>query len=424
MKITVIAAAAVFLAVFFFYIIEKEPFYSIPIVLFAILGGNFSTLPFGKKMPNIYFNDILFILILFILLLRYFLTLKKIKFTFSPIVFVFFLWIIACTLSNLQSVDVLRGMAYLRGHIFAWLLLIFCLAFVGCKKQAYHLINLLMVWGAMLSIIQIVHIILKGDIIMTIVTKDIHLSWASSNYIAAFYVILIPIGISLVLAKTSPFYRLFLIANVLLMISALFLTASRGGVVALFAAVPVLMWRYKNWKTFLAFLAFGIIIAVAIILNPSTKVIWEGLVNFDTSSSVFSRVGTWIESWRIFTAHPVLGVGIGSMHYYVKNYYVLMTGNFELVKAHNLFLELLVENGIIGTLLFSILIVFIFRILYKNCTSFKKGFDSSLAWGMTAGIVAAIVHSMVEPTILNYSFGLLFWTIIGLAVLHTKVKNG
>ncbi|MBN1996548.1 O-antigen ligase family protein [candidate division KSB1 bacterium] len=423
MKITAIVATAIIFAILFFYVIEKESFYSIPVVLFAILGGNFSSLPFGKKMPNIYFNDILFLLILLIFLLRYFLTLEKFKFKFSPMVFVFFLFIISCLLSNLQSVDVLRGLAYLRGHIFAWLLFVFCLAFIEIRKQIHLLINLLMVWGALLSIIQIIHIWLKGDIIMTIITKDIHLGWASSNYIAAFYVLLIPIGISLVLAKIPAFYRLFLIITVLLMISALFLTASRGGVVALFAAFPVLLWRYKNWKTFIAFLVFAVVIAVAIFLNPSTTVIWEGLVNFDTSSSVFSRVGTWIEAWRIFKAHPVLGVGIGCMHYFTKNYYVLMTGNFELVKAHNLILELLVENGIIGALLFSILIFFIIRTLYKNCYFFPKSFDSSLAWGMAAGIIAAFVHSMVEPTILNYSFGLLFWAVIAMTVLHTNVKE-
>jgi O-antigen ligase len=139
-------------------------------------------------------------------------------------------------------------------------------------------------------------------------------------------------------------------------------------------------------------------------------------MGYQTSSSVLSRIEIWLESIKIFKSHPIFGVGLGNIHFYVENYFIKAASGFHLIKAHNLVLELLAETGIIGLAIFGTLLFKALRIQLHNCFQLDKGFQNSLAWGILSGTLAAIVHSMVEPNIMGYMFGLVFWMIVGLSI--------
>ncbi|HPG41671.1 MAG TPA: O-antigen ligase family protein [bacterium] len=420
-KMTGLIVGGMTVLILLYYYFDKYPFYIIPFILFSILAGNISAIPLGRKLPNIYFIDIEIVLIFMFFFFKLLMQSNNLTFSLTKFEKFFLLYLISCILANFGSVDVLRGFAYFRGYLFCFLLFVFSLKYIDTFEKIEKLFWMFMIWGIFLSLIIIHHVFSQGNLLITIATKNIHLNWGSSNYLAAFYVLIIPMGISVLFTKTLPVVqKTILITSIIIMISALFLTASRGGVVALAAGIFFLLFRYRNWKAFTAFLFFIIIVGIVIYLNPSAKFIWEGLAGFQSSSSVFSRIGTWYEAIRIIKEHPVFGVGLGNMHYFVQNYYIKLTGNFELLKAHNLFLELLVETGFLGFVFYNILLYNVYKIILKNNNRFNNPFHHSLAWGIFAGISATLVHSLVEPTILSYSFGLFFWTVVVIALKQAE----
>lgn len=399
-----------------FLLLEKYPEHSITIIIFSILLGSVSTITMGRKIPQLYFVDLALLLVCFILVLRYLMVANNFRVSVTPVERLFFVFLVYLFLTILQSVDFLRGLASLRIYIVGWLIFGFTLKYIKGAEQIRRLFWSLMIWGLLLSLIQIHHVLVQGNILITVLTKNIHLSWGSSNYIAAFYALLIPMGISMIfIKKLSISARLLLISVVLLMITALFLTGSRGGVVAFCFGSLVLLWRFRSWQTLLAFLFFCFLMGCVIFSIPSSQIIWQGLVGYQTSPSVLSRVELWKESIRIFMENPILGVGLGNINYHVE-----LAGSL-FMRSHNLMLELLSEAGIIGFLIFVGLILKILRIQIKNCAKIQNSFHHSLAWGVLAATIAALAHSMVEPNISSYMFALIFWTIIGISIKQKEL---
>ncbi|MHA1855127.1 MAG: O-antigen ligase family protein [Promethearchaeota archaeon] len=413
-SILFLSPMVVSLAFWFFWKFEN---YYLPIIIFSILAGNLSTIQFARKIPNLFFVDIVILIVFFIILLKYLQKENIFSFSIYSFELLFIIFIIYSFMSTIQSLDFFRGIGELRGIVASLFVFMVALRSIKHKDAIRRLFWVFMFWGAMLSLIQINHVLKQGNILMTVVTKNVHLSWGSSNYIASFYALLIPIGISTLFSKEISIpSKICLILIIILMISALFLTGSRGGVLALFIGMLFLFLRFKTWKARAYFLFLLIIIGLVIYLNPSSKIVWESITGFKTSSSVFSRIGTWIESFKVFQAHPLLGVGPGNMHYYIKSYYIRATGGFTLLKAHNLALELLAETGIVGFLIFIAIISKILKVQIQNCSRITDKFHLPLAWGILVGTISALIHSMVEPNILSYMYGIIFWTIAAMAI--------
>ena len=401
-----------------FFIIEKKPEYSIIFIIFSILLGPISTIPLKGKIPQLYFIDVVLSLAFFILLLKYLLLKDTFSISFSFIELLFLVFILYSFVTILQSIDFFRGLASLRNYLMGWFVFGLVLRIINNQKQIEKLFWMLMIWGVCLSLIEIYSILSQGNILLTVITKNVHLSWGKSNYIASFYALLIPLGVSILFTKNlSTQTKLLLMSFILLMITSIFLTGSRGGVVALAIGFLVLLWRFRSWQTLVAFLFFCFLVGVVIFFNPSSQIIWQRLVGYQTSPSVFSRIELWTECIKIFKESPILGVGLGNVNYHMK-----LSGAL-FVKAHNLILELLSETGIIGFIIFAGLFYKVFRIQIENCINIQSGFQDSLAWGILAGTIAVFSHSMVEPNISSYQFSLVFWTVIGISVKQEEFRK-
>ncbi len=223
-----------------------------------------------------------------------------------------------CLLTVFKAVDPLRGLALFKNLLAGLLVFEIVLRFVKTREQIINLVQLLMFWGTVLAVIQLITMFNQGDLLETIRRKNIHLSFGSSNYIAAFYVVLIGLGLPrLFTPSLSTNKRLSLGAVIFLMLTCLFLTGSRGGVVALFVGFLVVLFRFRSLKKLLLILPFSLLVAIAIYLNPSSRIVFAGLIDFRTSASVLTRLELWLESWRLFRENPWFGVGLGNVDFHI-----------------------------------------------------------------------------------------------------------
>ena len=88
------------------------------------------------------------------------------------------------------------------------------------------------------------------------------------------------------------------------------LTYSRSSYAAFLVSMTYIAWRRKSLKFFLFIIILFLTTVYALPRSPGG----EG-VDLERTSSIQARIDSWTTAWRIFTRHPVLGVGFNTYRY-------------------------------------------------------------------------------------------------------------
>ena len=154
---------------------------------------------------------------------------------------------------------------------------------------------------------------------------------------------------------------------------------------------------------------FGCVVAVLATLGgivwgfstqPQYVARFESITNTTTDASNLGRFDVWISSINMFKDHPVTGVGIGQWRTIYEASYRLPTENQHLYHAHNNFIQLLGEVGLLGLLG---VLIFYGSIVVDNFVVWFKNRDPYSLCAMIAVICYVFVFGQVEYTLDNSS---------------------
>lgn len=178
------------------------------------------------------------------------------------------------------------------------------------------------------------------------------------NSLAFLLVLALPIAWHLGLTHRSAIIRWVNRLYIPLGTLATFLTGSRGALIILAAAlliVPATMGRLSlRMKVAVLGVLAASVIAAAIYVPPKT---WARLATTadEIQSGTFNeRKVIWEAGLELFPQHPIGGVGAGGFPQAAKP---LLGYKIE---AHNTFLSVLVEEGLVGFILFSLMFASLF----------------------------------------------------------------
>ena len=192
---------------------------------------------------------------------------------------------------------------------------------------------------------------------------------------------------------------------------------------SLMAAYQMFMVKENNIKVF----SRNVLIALAIVLfaqfafpfilnNFISSGISSGADRLIGSSEYLSRWLEWQKAWLAFLDAPLLGHGWGSYGFQSFWYHdqVATIGmpraNDYFAHSHNLILQLLVEVGLLGTL---ILVAPIAFILLKTFFKYKSDVTT---FGLLMICVISLIHSMVEFPLWHSNFLIVFFIVLFLIV--------
>ena len=154
---------------------------------------------------------------------------------------------------------------------------------------------------------------------------------------------------------------------------------------------------------------FGCVVAVLVVLGgvvwgfstqPQYVARFESITNTTTDGSNLGRFDVWTSSINMFKDHPVTGVGIGQWRTIYEASYRLPTENQHLYHAHNNFIQLLGEVGLLGLLG---VLIFYGSIVVDNFVVWFKNRDPYSLCAMIAVICYVFVFGQVEYTLDNSS---------------------
>ena len=137
---------------------------------------------------------------------------------------------------------------------------------------------------------------------------------------------------------------------------ALILTAKRGPLlcgVLCFIGLYFLCYPNKIFRTSVKLLLVGALIAVILFILvpriPVLNAVYQRFTTVGDDAESHGRLKMWEFAWQMFKQRPILGYGWDSFTVYFKKTGIYV-GN--LPHAHNVYLQLLAERGIVGLLCF------------------------------------------------------------------------
>lgn len=186
--------------------------------------------------------------------------------------------------------------------------------------------------------------------------------------------------------KRNNFLRLLNFAYPLVTTVALILSGSRGALVACIPAYLYLLWSFCRLSIWLKSL-FSIVLVVACIgisqmdLTPQLNRLSTTLESA-SGDKLTGRLDIWEAGWDVFSKHPILGIGAGAFPEATRNYNV-MKDQGEPLPAHNTYLSVLTETGVIGFVIFMLILATVIRALLLFPKAVREVWAASfIAWAV------------------------------------------
>lgn len=157
---------------------------------------------------------------------------------------------------------------------------------------------------------------------------------------------------------------------VLIVISAVFLTASRTALITTFTAFGFALWTWRKadrWQKISSGLLFVLLVLGMFYFTPASSRRRLATIPGElTSGTIHGRTRIWKTGLKVLKRHAILGVGSGAYPEAVRPWLGTPGVPGHQYVAHNTFLSVLVECGIIGfsvyLLLLGTLVVFIWTL--------------------------------------------------------------
>jgi O-antigen ligase len=243
--------------------------------------------------------------------------------------------------------------------------------------------------------------------------------YVNRNHFAGFAELVIPVAlVPLVLGKVrrERWFAVGLLA--LLPLGALFLSASRGGIISLAAELGLLtlllILRRAGGKHVLA--------GAVVLLFAFILVSWLGaqqiLERFSSMQSLEvtsgKRASMRLDTWHIFREHPWTGTGLGTLQTVFPAYETQYDAKV-VNHSHNDYLEALAETGIAGAACCAWFLGVLFFGSLRRVLLQDKPFSAALHLSGLVACTGFLVHSLVDFNLHIPGNALLFFLMANLA---------
>jgi O-antigen ligase len=218
--------------------------------------------------------------------------------------------------------------------------------------------------------------------------------------------------------RHSPIVRVLALSMIALCAGSIFLSLSRGGLVALGVALVAGVVVGGRWRP------------VAATLLVAVGLAGVGYFTFLASPQAVQRVletqgGTgrsdiWAVGWRMVKSSPTNGIGVGnfqvsSIHFLLEPG-ALQRDEFivdEPKVAHNMYLEVLAELGVVGLALFVAVLGFSIACVAGAIRQFAKTGDSRME-ALSRALMVAIISLLSANFFISAQFSKQLWLLLAL----------
>jgi tetratricopeptide (TPR) repeat protein/O-antigen ligase len=255
-------------------------------------------------------------------------------------------------------------------------------------------------------------------------TMRIFSTYGNPNFFGNFLVLILPIVVTQYMKSRS----MYLVPLILLDLLCLYGTDTKGAWIGfgisscVFAAIYMYFFtqfdRRKLVKAYLSLVAVALV-TVALVLNYAMK----------SPTSVPFRLATWLSTWEMVEAHPLIGTGVGSFKVIYPAYrrpiifHLEGKHNTETDHAEEEHLEQWMDNGLIGFGIYLWLIIFVVTVglrgLNSLTVSLKGNRPPPVAYdllGYLTALLGMLLHNFTDVSMRFVSSGIFLGLLPGVIV--------
>jgi O-antigen ligase len=194
-------------------------------------------------------------------------------------------------------------------------------------------------------------------------------------------------------------------------------TQSRSSYLAVIPAMLIFVWlsEKRHW-VFLTLLLVGLLLPYVAPSPAKERISYTftqpehkgqiivGGTRLDTSTS--ARLRSWKNVAKDWTKHPVFGFGVTGYGFVDAQYF-----------------RVLIETGVLGLLMFFILISRIFRQTYHISRKTPDSFERGLSMGFLAGFIGLLFHAIGANTFIIVRIMEPFWFVLAMVIMIPVLES-
>jgi len=267
------------------------------------------------------------------------------------------------------------------------------------------------------------------------------------NWISNYLAMIFPVVFSYFLLEQSKKNRILYFFLLSILYATLMICQSRGIWISISLTTIIAIYiilKFNLLKVFkenkrglvlilITFLVITIIYSTDNPLNKSAITVPQRAIStFDEQDpSINTRLLMWKTTFEMIKEKPLLGSGIGTfkMNYLIYQaeflksnpYYIKYSGKAG--EAHNEYLQMWAELGIIGLGMFIGIILMFYSLIIDYLKKNDSDKEKIIVFGLVLGITCFLIHCLFTFPLHVPALGVTFFTLLGLTVIYTRKIN-
>jgi len=244
--------------------------------------------------------------------------------------------------------------------------------------------------------------------------------FVNKNHFAGWMCMVAPLSFGIGFTSRSMSRKIRYIFFSIVMAITIFFSLSRGGIISFLVGATILVslivWDSPSKKRLFPIFSFVIALFVYLIYLGASPIIQRFA---ESGISSHERLLVWSASLTAFSYFPVFGTGLGTFQYVFPMYKPYGIAMFY-QHAHNDYIEILLEFGIIGALVVTSFLSFIGKIILDVRW---RGREKYLKAAFVASLVSIGVFSLFDFNLHVPSNAILLSFILGLTVAMNRLEG-
>lgn len=252
--------------------------------------------------------------------------------------------------------------------------------------------------------------------------------YVNHNHYAGLMEMLVPIPLVLSLTRLAPAkHRNLAAAAAALMVGTIFLSQSRGGMLAIateLVILGILLVKQKRGLRTAIGLGLFLVIVMGLLIwigggELSHRIASVGPLRSELPSDIRSYINR--DGFRMFLKRPILGWGLGAFAVVYPQFRTFYT-NFFVNEAHNDYLQLLVEMGVLGFATMLWFLGIVYSRALKKIGNWSEEISGAVALACLLGLSGILVHSIIDFNLQIPANAALFYVLCTIAASEPFVQ--
>ncbi len=354
---------------------------------------------------------------------------QQLEITFSAIHVLFACYILVSFISLLSAVNMSLAWESLLRLLCYFIVFAASYEFFASAESTAQLNTVFIVTISLSCIVELLQrfVFIPMNVTEVMSNRTVMSTFGNTAYFSGYLILLFPLVACQFLQSKKTSVRVLLLVLALTMAYVLVETESRSGWIALIVSGSIFILLYFKTSKWRIVMIFAILVLTVLTYFFFPDIIGRrinALFHASPTSSVMRRVVFYEGAWNAFLASPIIGNSIGNFEVFLPKFRLpsyWMTRSEDIVPhAHNEFLEILSETGILGFVFFIAIFVFLFIYISKSLRVLNEQYRLYVIT-FTSCIVAVLVDNLASLNLRTIPVAVCFWIVV--AVLLRAVNS-